>query len=87
MMTQPRFEMTPEEYHRLMPPPVRVKYIEGVVYIEQLDSKKWLHMGHAKRPRTKYGWFKYHVLHGLMMGFPLLPVLWYAWRNRSPGED
>ncbi len=76
--------MTPNDYERLMPPAVRVKWIEGVYYIEQLDSEKWLHMGHVKRPRTKWGWFRYHVLHGLIMGFPVLSVVVYAWRNKSP---
>lgn len=62
-------------------PPVRVKFIDGTYFLEQLPADEWMTLGHARRPQTRWQWFRYHVLHGLMMGYPFFSVIRYAQSN------
>lgn len=42
----------------------------------------WMRLGVCPAPRTTWETIRYHAGHGLVMGYPLLRILWFAWRNR-----
>lgn len=64
-------------------PPVRVRYWAGRQWHEVPDDDRWLYLGIAPTPQTTWQTVRYHVLHGLIMRYPLLSVLRFAWRNRN----
>jgi hypothetical protein len=73
------------DYHRarydrgeMMPPALRAKFWDGSWWDERLDDKGWLLLGVAPYPRTRWQWFKHHILHGLLMDYPFWSVLKYA---------
>lgn len=41
-------------------------------------AEQWLPVGWIPRPRTRMGWFVYHLVHGMWMRYPLHKVLGYA---------
>lgn len=53
--------------------------IERMVRYQQ----DWLPMGHVQIPRTRLGWFVYHVAHGLLMRYPLHKVVGFALANNK----
>lgn len=43
-------------------------------------GEDWQPLGHAPVPRTRLGWFCHHLMHGLMMRYPLHKVFgWSFW--------
>ena len=52
----------------------------------QLRAAGWMHLGVAPEPQTIRQTIRYHVGHGLAMGYPLRDVLAFAWRNRRSFE-
>lgn len=48
----------------------------------ELQAAGWMHLGVAPEPQTVRATIRYHVGHGLAMGYPLREVLPFAWRNR-----
>ena len=69
------WSLTDEEIARLNPPP------------DTDERDEWLLVGHIPRPRTRLGWFCYHLVHGLWMRYPLRKVLGYALANTRPETD
>ena len=61
--------------------------IDGIWYIEHYSDSEYVTMGYARRPCGIWQTVRYHVLHGLLMGYRLLPVLRFAWRNRRSFEE
>lgn len=59
----------------------RAKYEDGSWWEELPPSDAWLNLGWVQRPTTRWGWIRFHLLNGLLNGFPLLDVLVFAWRN------
>ena len=43
--------------------------------------KGWQPVGAVPQPTTRLGWFVHHLLHGLMMRYPLRSVLAYSLLN------
>lgn len=73
--------MTDEDYKRLNPPDAQMMLTDNGMYIKVLDDPKWLFMGWVPTPRTDFDWFIYHIMHGLLMRYPLWDVLVWSWRN------
>jgi len=42
------------------------------------DFDNWLPVGYIPAPRTRCGWFFYHLIHGIWMRYPLWKVILYA---------
>lgn len=70
--------MGDDEYDRLNPPVVRAIITDDGIYLRQIDDDRWLPVGCILTPRTRLGWFVYHMVHGLAMRYRLLPVLLYS---------
>lgn len=66
------YNLTPAEYDRLAAP------------WDAEANDAWLPVGSIPRPRTRLGWFVYHLVHGLWMRYPLHKVLGYAFANTKP---
>lgn len=47
----------------------------------------WIHLGIAPRPRTTWEVILYHIGNGLVMQYPLLSILSFAWQNRRAFID
>jgi hypothetical protein len=69
-------------------PPMQVRVFdendneyESVVYHED-----WQPVGYIPRPKTRPGWFMYHLIHGLVMRYPWWKVLGFAFANTKPAE-
>ena len=39
---------------------------------------EWLFVGFIPKPKTRLGWFMYHMIHGLAMGYPFHRVLAFS---------
>lgn len=50
----------------------------GLPYIQWYDNDGWVWMGYVPRPKTRLGWVVHHILHGVLMHYPLHKVLLYA---------
>ena len=86
-LSSPMFDDLMEvEYTKLNPPPLLVKYdeIRSIYFIEILDDPKWLPIGYIPTPKTHLGWFLYHLIHGLVMRYPVHKVLYYSLTNTAP---
>jgi hypothetical protein len=51
------------------------------------ERDEWLPVGYIPRPSTRFGWFVYHVVHGLWMHYPPHKVFGYALANTEPSLD
>jgi hypothetical protein len=80
-------KLTKEDYERLNPPAI-LAYKEGVGMFQlRLDNdERWLMVGHVPKPKTKLGWFIYHIVHGLAMRYPLLAVIRWSFANMDISE-
>lgn len=56
---------------------------DGAVRDMKIEPWEWVGMGVAPRPRGPWRVFLYHVGHGLVMGYPAVDILSFAWRNRK----
>lgn len=83
-----KLQMTDAEYSRRNPPPLLIKYdrIRDIDFIEIMEDPEWLSVGYIPVPRTRLGWFLYHLVHGLVMKYPAHKVLFYALNNMAPCE-
>lgn len=45
---------------------------------------KWISVGYIPKPRTRLGWFTYHLIHGLAMRYPLRSVIAFSLLNTNP---
>ena len=39
---------------------------------------EWIEVGLVPKPTTRFGWFKYHLFHGLLMGYPVHRVIAFS---------
>lgn len=69
-------------------PPVRVKYWDAHYWQEMPNDERFILLGICPAPLGYCPWrtFRHHVLHGLLMGYPLWSVLRWSWRNRRGWE-
>lgn len=82
------WQLTEDEIDRLNPPPeIFVPGNDGNLYMLCSYHEGWLPVGNIPAPRTRFGWFMYHLIHGLVMRYPLWKVLGFAISNTKPGED
>ena len=44
----------------------------------------WVDVGMIPEPRTRLGWFLYHLVHGLVMRYPIHRVLAFALIHTNP---
>lgn len=81
--------LTQTEAERLNPPIQSVRYDERSqkYFIEIIDHPDWLEVGYIPKPRTRWGWFLYHLVHGLAMRYPVRKVLLFSVVNAFFGED
>lgn len=78
------WRLTPEEQERLNPPIMEfAEDEEGQLYHKITDDPKWLNVGYIPTPQTSLGWFIYHLIHGLAMGYPARKVLIFAIKHAS----
>lgn len=67
---------------RRMNPTAGMELIGDHWWHEDPCDPDWLMLGFAPMPRTMWQAFRYHVLHGLLMGYRPARVLRWSWRNR-----
>ena len=48
---------------------------------------QWIYFGLIRKPKTRIGWFMYHFMHGLMMRYPLWPVIAFSLIHTKPRES
>jgi len=75
-MSRHWYSLTDEEMLRLNPP--------DDVFDDEAFYDAWQAVGVVPRPRTRLGWFCYHLLHGLLMRYPPHKVLGFALANTKP---
>lgn len=51
------------------------------------DSRDWLNLGWMPMPRGRWGWARYHWLHGRLMGYPLVSVLAFVARQLAGNTE
>lgn len=76
-----KLRMTDKDYNQLNPPPVIVRTIGNELYEKMIVDERWIRIGYIPAPRTSFGWFVYHIFHGLAMRYPLIPVLVFAFES------
>lgn len=86
-MKKNRFTLSDSEYNKLNPPGLIHKYIGGKLFIEHIQDDKWINVGYIPTPKTRLGWFCYHLVHGLVMRYPVTKVLGYALANTDPNSN
>jgi len=78
-MSRHWYSLTDEEMLRLNPP--------DDVFDDEAFYDAWLPVGVVPRPRSRLGWFCYHLLHGLLMRYPLHKALGFALANTKPEDS
>lgn len=78
-----KYDLTIEEIERLNPHPRHIVMAnqdtgEIVILEELLHDDKWLAVGHIPLPHTRLGWLVWHIIHGLLMKYPVHKVVGYA---------
>lgn len=49
---------------------------------------EWIGVGYIPTPKTRLGWFTYHLIHGLAMRYPLRSVIAFSLLHTNPyGEE
>jgi hypothetical protein len=48
---------------------------------------KWISVGYIPKPKTRLGWFTYHLIHGLAMRYPLRSVIAFSLLHTNPYKD
>jgi len=75
--------LTDGESDRFNPPPVEI--VEdaetGESFVSLLDDPLWLHVGYIPMPRTRLSWFVYHLIHGVVMRYPIHKVIGYSFAS------
>lgn len=81
------WQLTWDEVERYNPPPlIHTTADDGNYYIQELFDDRWLPVGHIPKPRTRLGWFMYHLIHGLVMRYPWWKVIAFAVICSRPSE-
>jgi len=81
------FHMTDEEYEALNPPLIKFGFIRGKLFQEVIDDDDWIGVGYIPKPKTRFGWFLYHFIHGIAMGYRFLPVLLFSITEARHGDE
>lgn len=81
LFVSPWYSLTIEEANRYNPPAYQMMQLE-----EPARYESWLPVGYIPCPRTRLGWFLYHLVHGLWMRYPLHKVLGFALAHTKPDE-
>jgi hypothetical protein len=83
------YNLNMDEIQRLNPRPrYRVQIVgDELVQFEEMLAGKWLYVGHIPAPKTRLGWFMWHILHGLLMRYPLHKVIGYACTHTKMEEQ
>ena len=55
---------------------------DGRWWVRDDAGPEWVHLGYAPTPRTTWQTVRYHLGHGLVMGYRLRDVVAWSWRNR-----
>lgn len=84
------FRLTAAESDRLNPP-TKVIVIrsdadtaeEYEEYEKLISDRRWIYLGYIPRPQSHLGWFLYHLIHGLLMRYPLYKILGFAVLNTN----
>lgn len=63
-------------------PDAVVKRWDGHWWHRIPNDERFVSLGICPAPAGPWQTFRYHVLHGLLMGYPLVSILRFAWRNR-----
>lgn len=63
------------------PPAQTVKEFDGRMWYQETNNNDWMNIGMVARPKTKWEWTRHHILHGLLMNYPLWTVLIFALFN------
>lgn len=83
----PAWQLTPKESERLNPPPLEIAEDEdGQIYYKAEDEARWLFVGYIPTPQTALGWFMYHLIHGLAMGYPIRKVIIFSMAHTRESE-
>lgn len=45
---------------------------------------EWVSVGYIPTPKTRLGWFTYHLIHGLAMRYPLRSVIAFSLLHTNP---
>lgn len=75
------YNLTLAETARLNPHPKQLTVVDGdsiIEYEELLCNDEWLAVGHIPLPHTRLGWLVWHIIHGLLMKYPVHKVVGYA---------
>lgn len=80
------WQLTDDEVERRNPPTETVTFdAEGNCWMLVPYYEDWQPVGSIPRPRTRLGWFTYHLIHGLAMRYPWWKVIGFALANTNPG--
>jgi hypothetical protein len=63
-------------------PHARIVEYRGRWWHENPGDPEWTMLGFAPTPHGPWVAFRHHVLHGLLMHYPLRRVLAWSWRHR-----
>lgn len=82
------WQLTDEEAERLNPPiqDIIANDDNGDLYESVIYHPDWQPVGYIPSPRTRFGWFVYHLIHGLAMRYPWWKVIGFALANTKPEE-
>jgi len=80
---KPIYVLTKKETARCNPPERDIIFIDTRMHCKAYeeinqDFEKWLPVGYIPVPKTRAGWFFYHLIHGLWMRYPFYKVFLYA---------
>jgi hypothetical protein len=65
-------------------PGLTLDYHDGVWWQECYTKHEgWFPLGIAPLPETTWQTFVYHICHGLIMHYPLISCIAYAWKYRD----
>ena len=80
------YHLTDDEADHLNAPGYLAVY-DNALYFKYIDDPAWLHVGYVPRPRSRFAWFVHHLVHGLVMRYPLHKVIGFAIFESKMEED
>lgn len=75
-----RWLLSDEEYDLLNPPDNIwvIREDDLKVFYELINDDRWCWVGYIPTPQNNFGWFIYHIIHGVWMKYPLWKVVLFA---------
>lgn len=80
----PIWQLTEQEYDKRSPPVLKMQFIDDILYEEKINSDEWQPVGYIPTPKTRIGWFMYHLIHGIWMRYPIHKVVLYSLFHTNP---